>query len=113
MRWAAATSNALGPLTARLKSPAFAEEHEWRVIIIRFTFDSGPDSQVRFRVAPNGIVVPYLPLKFKKGGLKGVREVRHGPMVNPALGVRSVGALLNHLGYRDVKVTGSGIPLRA
>lgn len=108
-RWAAATSNFLGRLLARMKSPAFEEEREWRVIIIRFTFDQG---KVRFRVAPSGIFIPYFPFFFKKDGVKAVREVRHGPTVNPTLAVRSAGGLLNHLGYTDVKLSGSAIPLR-
>ena len=109
-RWAAATSNFMGRLIARMKSPAFQEEREWRVIIIRFTFDQG---RVRFRVTTGGVFVPYLPFLFKKDGVKAVREVRHGPTVNPTLAIRSMGGLLSHLGYTDVKVAGSGIPLRA
>ncbi|HUI56995.1 MAG TPA: DUF2971 domain-containing protein [Bryobacteraceae bacterium] len=109
-RWAAATSNYLGRLIARMKSPAFEEEREWRVIIIRFTFDQ---ARVRFRVSPGGVFVPYFPFFFKKDGVKSVRELRHGPTVNPTLAVRSMGELLNHLGYSDVHLKGSAIPLRA
>ena len=109
-RWANAASNGLGRLIARMKSQAFEEEHEWRVIIIRFSFDT---AHVGFRVAPSGIVVPYLPWRFRKEGIKAVRQVRHGPAVNPALAVTSLGVLLRNLGYRDVSVTGSAIPLRA
>ncbi len=109
-RWAAATSNFMSRLIARMKSPAFQEEREWRAIIIRFTFDQG---RVRFRVTPGGVFVPYFPFFFKKDGVKAVREVRHGPTVNPTLAIRSMGGLLDHLGYTDVKVVGSAIPLRA
>jgi len=108
-RWAAATSNAIGSLIARMKSPAFEEEREWRIIIIRFAFDQ---DRVRFRVSPSGLFVPYFPFHFKKDGVKAVREERHGPTVNPTLAIRSVGQLLTQLGYKDVKLTGSAIPLR-
>jgi hypothetical protein len=109
VRWAAAASNGLGRLIARMKSDAFAEEHEWRAVIIRFGFDT---QGVRFRVTGNGMVIPYLPWTFKREGYKAVRQVRHGPTVNPTLAVQSVGGLLFNLGYRDVKVSGSSIPLR-
>lgn len=108
-RWANAAANGLGRLVARMKSQAFEEEHEWRVIIIRFSFDTG---HVQFRVAPNGIVVPYLPWRFRKEGVKAVRQVRHSPAVNPTLALASLGVLLTNLGYRDVKIVGSAIPLR-
>jgi hypothetical protein len=78
-------------------------------VIIRFGFDT---QGVQFRLASNGMVVPYLPWRFKRDGVKAVRQVRHGPTVNPALAVRSVGGLLFNLGYRDVSVSGSSIPLR-
>lgn len=109
VRWAGATSNGLGRVIARMKSDAFAEEHEWRAVIIRFGFDT---QGVQFRLAANGMVVPYLPWRFKRDGIKAVRQVRHGPTVNPTLAVQSVGGLLFNLGYRDVSVGGSSIPLR-
>lgn len=109
-RWAAATANFLGRLIASMKSPAFEEEREWRVIIVRFTFDQ---ALVRFRISASGVFVPYFPFLFKKDGVKAVREVRHGPTLNPTLALRSMGGLLSHLGYTDVKITGSAIPLRA
>ena len=108
-RWNGIASNALGRLVVRLKSEVFAEEHEWRAIIVRFSFDT---AKVRFRLAANGIVVPYLPWLFKKEGVKAVRQVQHGPTVNSALAVRSLGQLLYNLGYNDVNVKGSAIPLR-
>lgn len=108
-RWVNITSNSLGRLVARMKSAAFAEEHEWRAVIIRFSFDTKP---VQFRLGASGIVVPYFPWKFRKQGIKAVRTVRHGPTVNPALAIHSVGLLLHNLGYRDVNVGSSGIPLR-
>ena len=44
--------------------------------------------------------------------VKAVRQVQHGPTVNSALAVRSLGQLLFNLGYNDVSVRGSAIPLR-
>jgi hypothetical protein len=108
-RWVNVVSNSLGRLIARMKSDVFAEEHEWRAVIIRFSFDTKP---VQFRLASTGIVVPYYPWRFRKQGIKPVRTVRHGPTVNPSLAIRSVGLLLHNLGYRDVNVGSSGIPLR-
>jgi hypothetical protein len=109
IRWTAIASNGMGRLIARMKSAAFAEEHEWRAIVMRFSFDTG---EVRFRLAPNGIVVPYHAWLFKRKGYKAVRQVQHGPTVNGALAVRSLGMLLHNLGYRDVGIKGSAIPLR-
>jgi hypothetical protein len=108
-RWVNVVSNSLGRLIARMKSDVFAEEHEWRAVIIRFSFDTKP---VQFRLAPSGIVVPYFPWRFRKQGIKPVRTLRHGPTVNPSLAIRSMGLLLHNLGYRDVNVGSSGIPLR-
>ena len=82
-RWAAIAADGLGRLMVRMKSDAFAEEHEWRAIIIRFSFDT---AVVRFRLAANGVVVPYHPWLFKRDGVKAVRQVRHGPTVNSRAG---------------------------
>jgi hypothetical protein len=108
-RWAAISSNQVGRLITCLKSEVFAEEHEWRAVIIRFSFDT---SGHRFRLAANGIVVPYYPWLFKKQGVKAARQVQHGPTVNSTLAVRSVGLLLETLGYRDVTIRALAIPLR-
>lgn len=108
-RWAAIASNQVGRLIARMKSAAFAEEHEWRTVIMRFSFDL---AGCQFRLAGNGIVVPYYPGLFKKQGVKAVRQIQHGPTVNTLLAVRSLGLLLESLGYRDVSLKGSAIPLR-
>ncbi len=108
-RWAAVSANEIGRLIARLKSEAFAEEHEWRGVIMRFSFDTSPCS---FRLAANGVVVPYYSWSFKREGVKAVRQIQHGPTVNSVLAVRSLGMLLNNLGYRDVSLKASAIPLR-
>jgi hypothetical protein len=92
-----------------MKSAAFAEEHEWRAMIIRFSFDT---AVIRFRLAANGMVVPYHPWTFKRDGIKAVRQIQLGPTVNSTLAVSSLGMLLHNLGYQDVGVKGSSIPLR-
>jgi hypothetical protein len=51
-------------------------------------------------------------MAISQGRLKAVRPVRHGPTVNPSLAIRSVGQYLHNLGYRDVTVGSSAIPLR-
>lgn len=108
-RWAAIASNQIGRFIARMKSDAFGEEHEWRAVIMRFSFDT---TGVRFRLAASGIIVPYYPWRFKKQGVKAVRQIQHGPTVNSTLAVRSLGLLLENLGYQDVSLKASSIPLR-
>ena len=100
------------------KDAMFAEENEWRTIEIMHRTET--DKRVRFRSAASKLV-PYIELDFsnmqpvppyQQIGKIPIREVFHGPTLNPDLSVRALHLLLTKYGYADAEVKGSRIPLR-
>lgn len=65
--------------TAKLKHEGFAEEEETR-LLISFPYKSMADtlSQTRYRVAQDGLIVPYVPVPINLAAIKSIR-VGPGP----------------------------------
>jgi Protein of unknown function (DUF2971) len=74
---------------AKVKSAAFSEEREWRLILV------GRPEKLNFRAEPIG-VVPYTSIPVGSGI---VRNVVVGPGPHMELRQRGVGRLLNRLGW--------------
>jgi hypothetical protein len=107
------------PLFFTFKDPAFSEEREWRLVSLR-----GPSTKVEglhFREM-QGTIVPYVEMKGPRfPTLSGegepddrlpIVEVIQGPLVDPALGEKSLRLLLNKRGYDNVAVHRSKVPIR-
>jgi hypothetical protein len=100
------------------KDAMFAEENEWRAIEIMNRSET--EKRVRFRSRASKLV-PYIEVDFsnlqpvppyQQHGKIPIREVFHGPTLNPDLSVRALQLLLAKHGYADAEVKGSRIPLR-
>src|SRR5262245_9298739 len=100
------------------KDATFAEENEWRAIEIMNRSDT--EKRVRFRPGANRLI-PYIEVDFanlkpvapyQQTGKIPIREVFHGPTLNPDLSVRALQLLLAKHGHVDAEVKGSRIPLR-
>jgi hypothetical protein len=96
------------------KDSAFLEEKEWRLVETRTSFDSVKD--VSFREM-QGAVVPYIKMTFpssedEKRALLPIVEIIQGPLVDPALGEKSLRMLLDKYGYDKVKIRRSRVPIR-
>jgi hypothetical protein len=96
------------------KNPAFSQEKEWRVIALNLETDNV--DALHFREV-QGTVVPYIEMRFptlepdKKDHLPIV-EIIQGPLVDPALGEKSLKLLLKKYGYDNVEVRRSKVPIR-
>jgi len=98
------------------KNPAFREEKEWRLIVrprLIGTQQSQPSgvkaSPFRFR-GSRGSLVPYLEL-HPEGERIPLKSVQFGPSLEASRAENSVGMLLASCGFKDVKVSGSQIPV--
>jgi hypothetical protein len=100
------------------KDATFAEENEWRAIEIMSRSET--EKRVRFRPGASRLI-PYIEVDFsnlkpvapyQQTGKIPIREVFHGPTLNPDLSVRALQLLLVKNGYADAAVKGSRIPLR-
>jgi hypothetical protein len=96
------------------KDPAFEEERESRLIIVNNTVEKL--DHVRFREM-RGTVVPFIELKVKQSEtgnkeLLPIIEVVQGPLIEPALGEKSLKLLLRKHGYENVAVKRSKVPIR-
>jgi Protein of unknown function (DUF2971) len=95
-----------------LKTPAYKEEREWRLMAIAKVEDSAVE--VKFRASPSGLV-PYveLPLTESAEGKLSLSRVFVGPTQDPDRGCSIVQKRLQRLGYPgDQIVEHSGIPMR-
>lgn len=98
------------------KSPGFAEEREWRIVVRARRRDALEANLLRFRPGAVGLI-PYLELDVR--GADGARpligEIVVGPTPHAELAERSLRLLLSSLGFGgdDVVVSHSQIPLRA
>jgi hypothetical protein len=86
------------------KDPAFAEEHEWRLVYLRDADRATLD--VKHRVS-RGLLLPYVEVETPR-----LVAVNCGPSPDPALKQAGVRSLLDANGYQDVTVEGSLAPLR-
>ena len=99
------------PLVA-FKDVMFAAEKEWRLTGI-MTRDETVQ-KARFRSSGSKLL-PYIELDFSQfegPGKIPIRQICHGPTLNPQLSVRVLQLLLAKNGYADAEVLGSKIPLR-
>lgn len=105
---------------AQFKHPSFEEEQEWRLFVsLGETF-----TRCLFRVSVQGMLIPYLPLRFTpyslkdpdKGPLyKGLisKSVWVGPSPDRQLRAVSVKRMLRQLSFNDVEVEISETPFRS
>ncbi|QXF84534.1 DUF2971 domain-containing protein (plasmid) [Rhodococcus pyridinivorans] len=104
---------------AQFKHPSFQEEKEWRFLV-----SLGENLvQCPFRVSPQGMLIPYLPLRFTPYNLLAPSEepwhldpvatsVHVGPSPDQQLRAESVRRMLQQWSFRDVKVETSQTPFR-
>jgi hypothetical protein len=95
----------LAPELAAAKDPAFAEEQEWRLMVVGHT----DRAAIRYRLGAAAIV-PYVEIGLP--GPDAVREVVVGPGGTSDLRRAGLASLLEHYGYRDTPVHVSSAPLR-
>jgi len=92
------------PEMARVKEPSFAEEKEWRLLVVE-----GRAERILFRVGATG-VVPYVEIALPEPSL--VREIVIGPAVDQQLHRRGIEQLLPRRGYNGVEIRESTSSLR-
>ena len=98
-------------LVPRLKNEAFAEEREWRLVLLP---DPGKRTEaVKFRPGARG-VTPYLdaPLVKDDDEALGIAEVRVGPQHDPDTAQKGAKLLLQSFGHDADKVKSSSVPYR-
>lgn len=94
-------------LSAYIKHPAFINEEEIRICITQKK-NSSRSRNAKYRES-NGIMVPYLPIKFP---VDAVKCIGISPTNAKELSAYGISGMLMDLGYVNVKVIHSGIPLR-
>jgi hypothetical protein len=104
-------------LAVALKSPAFAEEQEWRLVHRRQVILEDPSGlRVRFRDR-DSMVTPYVALSAvpENAQTLSVSRIVVGPTKYPQLAGFGLARLLGTLGYKDdtVDIARSDVPLRA
>jgi hypothetical protein len=89
------------------KSPTFAEEREWRLLV---RCDGTLRKKLKFR-AGGGIIRPYLeiPISIAKSSLA---SITCGPSPHGALAKTAVRSLLEYHGLGEVAVLGSDVPVK-
>lgn len=103
---------------AQFKHPAFEEEQEWRL----FVSLAEDFTRCSFRASPQGMLIPYLPLRFTPHYLDDLsaepyegliaKSVRVGPSPDQPLRVESATRMLRQWSFNDVKVEASMTPFR-
>lgn len=92
--------------TVACKHPTFAEEKEWRMTPLVNT------QEVRVR-NDRGWLRPYIELSVHRDNEPmPLAVIMHGPSPHPDLEKRSLSLLVADTSYRDVRVSGSTVPLR-
>jgi Protein of unknown function (DUF2971) len=102
-------------LASSFKHPAFVEEAEVRISVIRLPHDGKPAPDVNFRESALGIT-PYVevpPNGPGEGLISAIREVRIGPQPHKLEVQRAVGQFFAANGLSDVEIVFSNVPLRA
>lgn len=97
------------------KNETFKAENEWRAIRL---LPKGDQKAIQFRSAGSKLI-PYVELDFSKlvGAFDGskklpIKQIFHGPTLNPGLSGEALRMLLRNKEYGEVEVLGSKIPLR-
>ena len=97
----------------RFKNKAFAEEHEWR-IVVRATRDirvNAPVVERGIQLRPSrGLMVPYVRLVPTSGRLP-ITSIRFGPSLEKSRAENSLKTLCALHGYEGAKIDGSNIPV--
>ena len=91
------------PWLVRVKSPAFHEEKEWRVIVEAL---DGGHKGVTFRTSDYIGLLPYISLSFSR---KTLRKIVVGPGAHPRLRRAGVEKLLRASGFEGVEISTSTI----
>lgn len=98
----------------RFKHPAFREESEWRLIAQPPPRISGEYQDavatVKFRPS-HGVPTPYIELR-PEGDLLPITSVRYGPTLERKRVEHALAVLLRKLGYPNIELVGSEIPVR-
>ena len=100
-------TESLETLSAFLKHPGFAGENEVRICITHKASPSLP-RKVNYRES-NGIFIPFVPICFP---MDAVKSVGLSPIRQEALSSNGIASMLLDLGYSNVSVEPSKIPLR-
>jgi len=97
-------------MALRIKHPAFAQEHEWRIVI-----QNPPASTLHFRGGHTDIK-PYITLRptTPDGNTRlPLQRIVFGPTLRQDdVMVDTIQMMLEHYGYHDIPVGSSGIPYR-
>ncbi|MFM0726580.1 DUF2971 domain-containing protein [Paraburkholderia strydomiana] len=99
------------------KNSAFAEENEWRLIVRRRKGENRLFESVRFR-AGKGTLVPYCELDVTNSTVAApaptlpITEIMIGPSPAPDLANEGIQMFMQAMGYNDIPVIHSSIPLR-
>jgi hypothetical protein len=105
----------MAELVACFKQPAFAEDHEWRLLVVADTSYPGETlSDVRFRRA-GGHIVPYVEIDVSPrmgGGASPIAEVICGPLERAELSTRAIQMLLKKRAVSGARVRSSALALR-
>lgn len=97
-------------VAALMKSPAFKEENEWR--LVSPVFSNYVEPPIRYREGATTLV-PYLELPLPQGSRSiALQHVFVGPTPNPNLSISSVLKFLSREGIRPTRVSNSGVPYR-
>lgn len=108
-------SDHVAELICSFKHPAFAEDHEWRLLVVADTAYPGETlSEVHFRCA-GGQIVPYVEIDVSPrmgGGTSPVAEVICGPLERAELSTRAIQLLLKKGGVTGARVRPSALALR-
>lgn len=96
----------------RFKSPAFHEEAEWRTITI-VEAGRAPGGMVPEFRTNGSLIIPFIPLNLSYSGQLPLKEIVIGPSPQSLLAQKSLLLLLATLGYSDVAVRRSSVPLRS
>lgn len=87
------------------KMECFSHEQEVRMI---YTASKEKKKDIKYKVK-NGVLVPYLELKFDKAA---IQEITVGPLIEQDLAVKNLREFLEQRGYPDVDIKVSEIPIR-
>lgn len=106
-------------LSARMKSPSFEAEKEWRLSTLALEGEGTPDpsgeedaSHMGFRTVGSRII-PYFKAQYDPGKMP-IASVRSGPTVDGALAKDSILRILKNKGYpwREIRIESSQMLLR-
>jgi hypothetical protein len=105
---AAELINALFFVRAFLKSPAFREEREWRII----SFPESDGHKESFRASKN-VVLPYCEMPLGEFSYElPITKIIIGPSLNPEAARKSLRRFLNSVEMGNIEIESSPIPLK-